>query len=103
MPSRDLGGERAAQRERTDLAWQRSAFSFLALAGVVLGIAAHHDAPALLVAGLALIAVAGAIWRQGRTAYQRADVSAQPRVLALLSTVTAVAALVAAAVVLVRL
>jgi hypothetical protein len=70
---------------------------------VVLGIAARHDAPALLGAGLALIAVAGAVWRQGRGAYQRADVSAQPRVLALLSTVTAVTALVAAAVVLVRL
>jgi uncharacterized membrane protein YidH (DUF202 family) len=103
MPSRDLGGEPAAQRERTDLAWQRSAFSFLALAAVVLGIAARHDAPALLAASFALIGVAGAVWRQGRTAYLRPEVGAQPRVLALLSVVTVVSALVAAVAVLVRL
>jgi uncharacterized membrane protein YidH (DUF202 family) len=103
MPSRDLGGERAAQRERTGLAWQRSAASFLALAGVVLGIAAHRDAPGLLALSVALIAVAGAVWRQGRGAYRRADVTAQPRVLALLSAVTALSALLAAVVVLVRL
>jgi hypothetical protein len=103
MPSRDLGGEPAAQRERTDLAWQRSAFSFLALGGVLLGIAAHHDAPALLAVSLVLMAVAGAVWRLGRVAYQRDQVSARPRVVAALSSVTAAAALVAAAIVLVRL
>jgi uncharacterized membrane protein YidH (DUF202 family) len=103
MPFRDLGSEPAAQRERTDLAWQRSAFSFLALGGVLLGIAARHDAPALLAVGLVLVAVAGAVWRLGRVAYQRDQVSAQPRVLAVLSAVTVAAALVAAAVVLVRL
>jgi len=103
MPSRDLGGERAAQRERTDLAWQRSAFSVLALAGVVLGIAARRDAPALLAASLALIGVAGAVWRRGRAAYLRLEVAAQPRALAVLSTATAAAALLAAVVVLVPL
>jgi uncharacterized membrane protein YidH (DUF202 family) len=103
MPSRDLGGERAAQRERTGLAWQRSAFSFLALAGVVLGIAAHRDAPGLLALSVVLIGVSGVVWRQGHSAYQRADVTAHPRVLALLSAVTALSALVAAVVVLVRL
>jgi uncharacterized membrane protein YidH (DUF202 family) len=99
MPSRDPG----APRERTDLAWQRAAFSYVALGGLMLGVAAHHDAAWLIAVSAVLIAVAGAVWRQGRTAYRRTDVSAQPRVLALLSTVTAVTALIAAAVVLVRL
>jgi uncharacterized membrane protein YidH (DUF202 family) len=103
MPSRDLGGEPAAQRERTDLAWQRSAFSFLALAAVVLGIAARHDEPALLAASFALIGVAGAVWRQGRTAYLRPEVAAQPRVLVAVTAATVAAAVVAAVVVLVRL
>jgi uncharacterized membrane protein YidH (DUF202 family) len=103
MPSRDLGGEPAAQRERTGLAWQRSAFSFVAFGGVVLGIAAHRDAPGLLALSVALIAVAGVVWRQGRSAYQRAEVTAQPRLLALLSAGTALAGFVAAIVVLVRL
>jgi uncharacterized membrane protein YidH (DUF202 family) len=99
MPSRDPG----APRERTDLAWQRAAFGYVALGGLVLGVAAHHDAAWLIAVSAALIAVAGAIWRQGRTAYRRAEVSAQPGMLALLSTVTAVTALVAGTVVIVRL
>jgi uncharacterized membrane protein YidH (DUF202 family) len=103
MPSRELGGEGAAQRERTDLAWQRSAFSFMALGGLVLGIAAHRDAPWLLAVSVALIAIAGGVWRRGRAAYERTDVAARPRALALLTAVTALSALVAAVVVLVRL
>jgi uncharacterized membrane protein YidH (DUF202 family) len=103
MRSRELGGEPAAQRERTDLAWQRSGFSFLGLAAIMLGIAAHHDAPALLAVSFALMGVAGAVWRRGRSAYERSDVTARPRALAMVSTVTALAALIAAAVVIVRL
>jgi uncharacterized membrane protein YidH (DUF202 family) len=99
MPSRDPG----APRERTDLAWQRAAFSYVGLGGLVLGVAAHHDAAWLIAVSAALIAVAGAVWRQGRTAYRGAEVRAQPRILALVSAVTAVTALVAAAVVVVRL
>jgi hypothetical protein len=103
MPSRDLGGEETAPRERTDLAWQRAGFAYAALGGVLLGIAAHRDAPGLLAASAALIAVAGAVWRQGRIAYTRARVTAQPRAVALLAAATAATALVAAVVVLLRL
>jgi uncharacterized membrane protein YidH (DUF202 family) len=99
MPSPDPG----APRERTDLAWQRSAFSYLALAAVVLGIAAHRDEPALLAVSVALMGAAGVVWRQGRVAYQRSEVSAQPRVLAIMSAVTVAAAVVAAVVVLLRI
>ena len=101
MRSRELGG--GAARERTGLAWQRSAFSFAALGGLVLGIAAHRDAPELLAVSVALIGVAGAVWRHGHGAYTRADVTARPRALALLTAVTAFAALAAATVVLARL
>jgi hypothetical protein len=103
MPSREDPDPATAPRERTDLAWQRSGFSYLTLAGVVLGIAAHRNAPGLLAASFGLMAVAAAVWRQGRVAYGRDDVAAQPRVLGVLSAVTAAAAVVAAIVVLVRL
>jgi uncharacterized membrane protein YidH (DUF202 family) len=102
MRSPELGGGGAA-RERTGLAWQRSAFSYLALGGLVLGIAAHRDAPGLLAVSVGLIAIAGAVWRHGRGAYESADVRVHPRVLATMSAVTAVAGLVAAVVVLLRL
>jgi uncharacterized membrane protein YidH (DUF202 family) len=100
MPSRDVPG---VARERTGLAWQRSALGFAALAGVVLSVAAHRDAPALLVPSAALLAVAAAVWRQGRRAYAQPAVQAHPRALALLAVATALAALAAAIVVLVRL
>jgi hypothetical protein len=103
MPSREDPDPAAAPRERTDLAWQRSGFSYLALAAVVLGIAAHHDAPALLAVSFALMAVAAAVWRQGRVAYRRDEVTAQPLVLAIMTAVTAAAALGAAVVVALRL
>jgi uncharacterized membrane protein YidH (DUF202 family) len=103
MRSRELGGEGAAQRERTDLAWQRSAFSFAALGGLVLGVAAHRDAPWLLAISVALLAIARGVRRRGRVAYERAEVTPQPRALVLLTAFTAVSALVAAVVVLVRL
>jgi uncharacterized membrane protein YidH (DUF202 family) len=92
-----------AQRERTGLAWQRSAFSFLALAGVVLSVAAHRDAPVLLALSALLVAAAAAVWLYGGRSYEQARVAAQPRALAALTLVTALAAGVAAVVVLVRL
>jgi uncharacterized membrane protein YidH (DUF202 family) len=92
-----------AQRERTGLAWQRSAFSFLTFAGVVLSVAAHRDAPVLLALSALLVAAAVAVWLYGSRAYEQARVTAQPRALAALTLVTALAAGVAAAVVVVRL
>jgi uncharacterized membrane protein YidH (DUF202 family) len=92
-----------AARERTGLAWQRSASSLLALGGVVLSVSAHRDAPALLAVSAALLAVAGAAWRHGHRAYARAEVSAHPRALGLLTAATTLSALVAAVVVSVRL
>jgi hypothetical protein len=99
MPSTEAPG---AARERTGLAWQRSAFAFAALAAVALGAAARHEAPGLLVLSAALLAVAGAVWRRGRHAYVQPEVQAQPRALALLAVATALAAIVAAIVVIVR-
>ena len=83
MPSPDQAG--GAQRERTSLAWQRSASSFAGLGAVVLGVAAHRDAPGLLALSALLVAVA------------------QPRALAALTLLTALAALAAMVTVLVRL
>jgi putative membrane protein len=100
MPSPERSG---LARERTGLAWQRSALGFVALAGVVLSVAAHREAPGLLVLSAALAAVAVAVWRQGHHAYARAEVRAQQRALRFLAVATALAALVAAVVVLVRL
>jgi uncharacterized membrane protein YidH (DUF202 family) len=78
-----------AQRERTGLAWQRSAFSFLALV--------------LLALSALLVAAAVAVWLYGSRAYEQARVAAQPRALAALTLVTALSAGLAAVVVLVRL
>jgi uncharacterized membrane protein YidH (DUF202 family) len=52
-------------RERTALAWTRTALSFAAVAGVVL----KRD----VVPGLILLAVAPAIYVLGRLAYRRED------------------------------
>ena len=92
-----------AARERTGLAWQRSALGFVALAGVVLSVAAHREAPGLLVVSAALVAVAVAVWRHGLRAYAHTDVQAQHWALALLALATALAAMAAAVVVLLRL
>jgi putative membrane protein len=100
MPSPERSG---LARERTGLAWQRSALGFVALAGVLLSVAAHREAPGLLVLSAALVAVAVAVWRHGRHAYARAEVRAQQQALRFLAVATALAALVAAVVVLVRL
>jgi putative membrane protein len=99
MPSPDR--IRGLPRERTGLAWERSALGFAALAGIALGIAARREAPGLVVLSAVLLAVAGATWRHGRRSYERPAVAAQPRALGLLALATAVAALAAAVAVLV--
>jgi uncharacterized membrane protein YidH (DUF202 family) len=101
MPSPDP--ERGLARERTGLAWERSAGSFAALAAVVLGVAAHHDAPGLIALSAALVTVAAAVWRHGRRSYERSDVTSQSRALVLLSMAAALTAVAAAIVVIVRL
>jgi uncharacterized membrane protein YidH (DUF202 family) len=101
MPSPDrLHG---VPRERTALAWERSALGFAALAAIVLGIAARRDAPALLVLAVALLGLAAAVWRHSRREYERPTVTAQWRAIALLTLATVLAALAAAAAVLARL
>ena len=52
-------------RERTQLAWTRTAISFAAVGGVVL--------KKELIPGLILLCLAPAIWAVGRRAYQRPD------------------------------
>jgi uncharacterized membrane protein YidH (DUF202 family) len=100
MPSPERPG---VARERTGLAWQRSALGFATLAGVVLSVAAHREAPGLLALSGALVAVAVAVWRHGLRAYGHREVQPQHRALAFLAVATALAAVGAAAVVLVRL
>jgi hypothetical protein len=90
-------------RERTGLAWERQALAFWTLAAVTLGIAAHRNAPGLLVASAALVGVGVGVWFTGRRAYTRDAVQAQAGALALIALATAVAAVVAAAVVVVQL
>jgi uncharacterized membrane protein YidH (DUF202 family) len=96
MPSPERPG---VPRERTGLAWQRSAFGFVTLAGVVLSVAAHREAPGLLGVSAALAVVALGVWRQGRRAYERTDVQAQHQAVASVAAATALAALMAAVVV----
>jgi uncharacterized membrane protein YidH (DUF202 family) len=97
MPSPEP--ERGLARERTGLAWERSAGAFAALAGVVLGVAAHRDAPGLIVLSAALVMAAAAVWRHGRRSYERADVPPQTRAFALMSLAAVLTAVAAAIVV----
>jgi uncharacterized membrane protein YidH (DUF202 family) len=65
-------------RERTTLAWTRTAISFAAVGGVVL--------KREVIPGLLLLAVVPAIWQLGRLAYHR-----QGRLIVLTIAVVAVA------------
>jgi uncharacterized membrane protein YidH (DUF202 family) len=65
-------------RERTSLAWTRTAISFAAVGGVVL--------KREIIPGLILLAVAPAIWQLGRLAYRRQD-----RLILLTASIVAVA------------
>jgi uncharacterized membrane protein YidH (DUF202 family) len=89
MPSPDRG----MARERTDLAWQRSAMSFGTLAGVALAAASHRDAPGLVILAVGLAVVAAAVWRHSRRQYARSAVAEQERAIALLTLITALTAL----------
>jgi uncharacterized membrane protein YidH (DUF202 family) len=99
MPSPDRPA--IAVGERTALAWERSALAYASLAAVVLGIAAHRGLPGLLVVTVVLLVVALLVWRQGRRAYDREAVVAQPRALRLIALTTALVAVAAAVVVIV--
>jgi uncharacterized membrane protein YidH (DUF202 family) len=57
------GSDPGLARERTSLAWTRTAISFAAVGGVVL--------KKEIIPGLILLAVAPAIWQLGRLAYRR--------------------------------
>jgi uncharacterized membrane protein YidH (DUF202 family) len=57
-------------RERTSLAWTRTALSFAALGGVMLKVN--------VLTGLLILAVAPAIWQVGRVARGRAPVAGLP-------------------------
>jgi hypothetical protein len=109
MRSREPSGGRPHEpaaglaRARTGLAWERSAFSYAAVAGLAITIAAHRETPWLLVLSLVLVAVAGAVWRKSRRDYERTTIAVQPRAIGLLTLVTAATALAAAAAVLARL
>jgi uncharacterized membrane protein YidH (DUF202 family) len=59
-------------RERTALAWTRTAISFAALGGVVL--------KANVVTGLIILAVAPVIWQLGRVSRGRSDETSLPAV-----------------------
>src|SRR3954451_15630955 len=97
MPSAERAG---VPRARTSLAGQGSAFGFVTLAGIVLSVAAHREAPGLIAVSAALAMAALAVWRQGPRAYERHEGEAQPQAVGLVAVATALAALVAAVVVL---
>jgi uncharacterized membrane protein YidH (DUF202 family) len=88
-------------RERTGLAWERSALAFGTLAAVVLGVAAHRDEPGLLALAAALGVAGAAVWQHGRRSYDRSAVAAQTRAFALMTVAVALTAVVAAIVVVV--
>jgi uncharacterized membrane protein YidH (DUF202 family) len=97
MPSPGEGPGGSLFRERTALAWQRSALSFAAIAGVTLGAAAHHRRAWLLAPAVALLGVALAVWRHARVA----GPLPQSRPLRLVTAATTAAAGLAAVVVIV--
>lgn len=63
VPGENYDIDPGMARERTSLAWTRTAISFAAVGGVVL--------KRELIPGLILLCVAPAIWELGRLAYQR--------------------------------
>lgn len=97
MPSPEP--ERGLARERTGLAWERTALGFGGLSAIMLGAAAHRGRPGLLVLSAALVVVALAAWRHGRQSYREAAVALQARALALMTLATALTAVAAAIIV----
>ena len=78
QPGADAASRPGLARERTALAWTRTAISFAAVGGVVL----KRD----IIPGLILLAVAAAIWPLGRLAYRR-----QARLVLVTATIVGVA------------
>jgi uncharacterized membrane protein YidH (DUF202 family) len=97
MPSPEAN--RGLARERTGLAWERTALGFGGLSAIVLGAAAHHGRPGLLALSAALVAVGLAAWGQGRRSYQDAAVAPQARALALMTLATTLTAVAAAVII----
>jgi uncharacterized membrane protein YidH (DUF202 family) len=95
MPSPDRG----LATERTELAWERSALSYVVLAAVMLAVAAHRHADWMLAVSVALVAVGAAVRHHAAAR----PPGPQPRALALVSLATTLAGLAAAVAVLVRL
>ena len=105
MPSAARGepsGDPGLAAERTALSWQRMALSFMTLAAVTLGAAAHRGAPGLLIPAAVLFVIAGLVWRHARRRLE--DLSHMPtvRATALLTVATGAAALIATVLVFVR-
>jgi uncharacterized membrane protein YidH (DUF202 family) len=101
MPSPEDDDAPGFARERTGLAWERSALAFGALGAVVLGVAAHRDEPALLAVSAALAVAGGVIWHHGRRSYDRPAVAPQTQAFMLMTLAAAVVAVIAAIVVVV--
>jgi uncharacterized membrane protein YidH (DUF202 family) len=87
---------RGLARERTALAWQRMALGFTSLAAVMLGAAAHRDAPWMLGPAALMFVVAAAVWLHARRRGRDLSLRTTSRPLRLLTLATAVAAVVAA-------
>src|ERR671932_2949574 len=68
MPSPAERGDATLFRERTALAWQRSALSFAAIAGVTVGAAAHERRAWLVAPAAVLLVFALLVWRHARVA-----------------------------------
>jgi hypothetical protein len=78
------------------------ALSFVSLAALTLGAAAHRGAPGLLVPAALLFAIAGGVWRHARRRVADPSLATAARPLALLGAATGAAALVATVLVFVR-
>ena len=98
MPSPAERRDPTLFRERTALAWQRSALSFAAIAGITVGAAAHERRAWLLAPAGVLLAFALLVWRHARVA----GPLPQDRPLRLVTAATTAAAALAALVVLVE-
>jgi uncharacterized membrane protein YidH (DUF202 family) len=104
MPSAAERGPRdpGLARERTALAWQRMALSFVSLSALTLGAAAHHGAPGLLAPAGLLFAIAGGVWRHARRRVADPSLATAVRPMVMLGAATGAAALIATVLVFVR-
>jgi uncharacterized membrane protein YidH (DUF202 family) len=90
-PHHDKGGDPGLARERTNLAWLRTAVAFAAIGAVIL--------KQQVVAGLVVLAVSAVIWYLGRLALvPGATVRARPRRLLVITIAVTGVSLVALAI-----